>query len=121
LKLSFVGDANCNYGIIAGVRRSEFAIDFETPDFLRLRGLPDDQALQKAAEAGRVLVTHDHHTIPQHFAKFIENYDSPDVIIIVQSLPISKSIDGIVRVWHEYDDTDWQNRIAYLDQLFPYA
>jgi hypothetical protein len=36
-----------------------------------LRGVPDDQVLAEAAREGRILLSHDHRTIPRHFATFM--------------------------------------------------
>ena len=53
------------------------------PNFA-LEGLDDQQVLAHAADAGRLLVSHDRRTMPHHFADFVINNASPDVLIVSQ-------------------------------------
>ena len=70
MKVSFQADADLNAEIIAGVRRREPSIDFQTADEADLRRLPDPEVLAFAAQENRILVTHDRRTMPKHFADF---------------------------------------------------
>ena len=67
----FQADTNLNQIILLSVRRREPAVDFQTATDAGLAGLMDPEVLGRAAHDGRVLVTHDRKTMPQHFAAFI--------------------------------------------------
>ena len=71
MMVRFQADANLNQIILLAVRRREPAVDFHTAMESGLAGLMDPAVLTRAAHDGRVLVTHDRKTMPQHFAAFI--------------------------------------------------
>ena len=52
-----------------------------------------------AAEAGRILVSHDMRTMPEHFAAHIMERTSPGVIILPQTLSIRESAEYLVLIW----------------------
>jgi len=58
VKIRFQADADLNEDIVAGVRRREPGIDFQTAEEAGLRGLVDERVLELAAADGRTLVTH---------------------------------------------------------------
>lgn len=68
MKIKFQADADFNQIIVSALLRREAAIDFQTADQAQIRGLPDPEVLAAAAREGRILVSHDHHTMPVHFA-----------------------------------------------------
>jgi hypothetical protein len=71
MKIKLQADADFNEIIIQALQRREPAIDFQTADEGKIRGLLDPGVLAVAAREGRILVSHDHHTMPVHFANFI--------------------------------------------------
>ena len=84
MKSRFQADADFNAEIIDGLTRKEPTIDFQTADEANLRGLKDDKVLLVSANQNRILVSHDRKTMPKHFAKFIQQRESPGVLIIAQ-------------------------------------
>jgi predicted nuclease of predicted toxin-antitoxin system len=71
MRLRFPADENLNAKIIAGLLRREPAIDFRTARAAGLRALSDPDVLAIAALEGRILVSHDRETMPDHFSRFI--------------------------------------------------
>jgi predicted nuclease of predicted toxin-antitoxin system len=71
MKVRFQADADLNQIIVSAVVRRVREIDFRTATAARLAGVRDPEVLARAARDGRVLVTHDQSTMPQHFAAFI--------------------------------------------------
>jgi len=67
MKARFQADADFSHRIVSAVRRREPAIDFQSANVLNLRGLDDPEVLALAAQEGRVLVSHDLTTMPDHF------------------------------------------------------
>lgn len=110
----FQADADFNNKIVVGLRRREPAIDFRSAGDGDVIGLPDPEVLRSAFEAARILVSHDRKTIPGHFAKFIEGWPSPGVVIVSQDLEIGAAIDDLILVWATTDASEWVNRIGYL-------
>ena len=72
MKVRFQADADLRRPIIAGLRRREPTIDFRTAHEAGLAGLNDATVLAIAADDGRLLVSHDVSTMPEHFARFIQ-------------------------------------------------
>jgi Domain of unknown function (DUF5615) len=114
MKIRFQADADLNQAIVTGVLRREPTIDFQTSNVSNLTGLSDLEVLSFVAQEGRVLVSHDQRTMPIYFAEFVVNQTSPGVIIVLQSLPISEAINGLLKIWETLAPEDWVNRIAYL-------
>jgi len=79
-----------------------------------LQGVSDPDVLGKAADEGRVLLTHDHRTMPHHFADFISQRQSSGVFIIRQRIEIAAAIDELRLIWSAYEGTEWTNLIFYL-------
>ena len=68
MTIRFQADVNLNQIILRAACRREPALDFHTAETAGLAGLRDPEVLARAAEDGRVLVTRDLQTMPQHFA-----------------------------------------------------
>jgi len=85
MKIRFQADADFNQIIVKAILRREPIIDFQTAQVAKLSGLDDEDVLAKAAEEGRLLVTHDRKTIPRYFAGFIRSQVSPGVLIVPQN------------------------------------
>ncbi len=97
-----------------GLKRREPSIDFRTAREAALAGLDDPMVLGMAADEGRLLVSHDVNTMPEHFARFIETRTSSGVILISQQLSYRDAIDGLLRVWLSTEAEDWQNMLSFL-------
>ena len=70
--------------------------------------------LALAARDSRVLVTHDHSTMPRHFGEFIRSAPSPGLLVVPQSLPLREVVDALILIWAATQAEEWVNRIAYL-------
>ena len=112
--IRFQADADFNRLIIRAVHRLEPGLDFRTAGEGGLEGVADPGVLALAAEAGRLLVTHDQKTMPSHFGKFIAQRTSPGVIIIPQHMPIATAAEGLVLIWSASEAEEWVNRIFWL-------
>jgi hypothetical protein len=93
--------------IVDGFLRREPSIDFLSGFEADLYGVPDPDVLTKAADEGRVLVTHDQRTMLSHFAGFIPRRQSPGVFIIPQRLEIGAAIDELLLIWSASDSEEW--------------
>jgi predicted nuclease of predicted toxin-antitoxin system len=114
MKIKFQADADLRDPIVSGVKRREPMIDFKTANEAQLEGVPDTEVLARAANEGRMLVSHDVNTMPEHFAEFIKTRTSPEVVLINQDLQYSKAIDGLIRLWITAEAEDWENPLSFL-------
>jgi hypothetical protein len=100
VKVRYQADNDLNQRIVAATLRLEPAIDFRTAAAAGLHeGVDDPEVLAIAAGDGRVLVTHDRRTMPDHFGRFVAERHSPGVILIPQSLPIARAAEWLHLIW----------------------
>jgi hypothetical protein len=99
MKVRFLADYDFNAEIVDGLLRRESSIDIKTGFEAGLQGVSDPDVLGRAADEGRVLVTHDHRTMPRYFAEFISQRQSPGVFIIPQRIEIAAAIDELLLIW----------------------
>jgi hypothetical protein len=75
VKVRFQADADFHRPIAHATLRRETGIELQLAaaagDGVGVRGVPDDRVLAEAAREGRILLSHDHRTMPRHFATFI--------------------------------------------------
>jgi hypothetical protein len=114
MKLRLQADADFNQRVVAGVLRLEPAVDLTTADEAMLRGKRDPEVLAYCAAEHRTLLTHDHKTMPRHFATFLSHGVSPGVMIVPQHLPIGYAVREIYRVWATTDAEEWINSLRRL-------
>jgi hypothetical protein len=100
---------------VLGVRRHYPEIDIMTAVEAGIRGLSDDQVLAFAALQDRILLSHDVHTLPQHFAGFLATgRHSPGVLLYAQDGSIGAAIESIALIWVATERGDWIDRLDYL-------
>jgi len=114
LRIAFQADADLNPDIERGLRRREPAIDFRGAQDVIPEGTSDLDVLGIAAEAGRVLVTRDVATMPDHFDRFIASRDSPGLILIPSTRSIGTAIEGLLRVWLTWSAEELRNQSRWL-------
>ena len=110
----FQADVNLNELILRAACRREPALVFHTAAAASLAGLPDPKVLERTAEAGCLLVTHDLQTMPRHFAAFITTHQSAGVLLVPQSLPIAAVVDDLLLIWSTMEAEEWINLMWYL-------
>jgi hypothetical protein len=114
MKVRYQADADLNQVILLAAVRREPAMDFQTASAAGLAGLRDPQVLAIAAREGRILVTHDHRTMPMHFASFVADEESPGVLVVPQHLSAVTVVEDLLLIWSATDAEEWTNRICFL-------
>jgi hypothetical protein len=114
MTVRFQADADLNHIIVKATLRREPSIDLQTAHVANLGGVEDQEVLALAAQAGRVLVTHDCKTMPRYFAEFIGHTSSNGVIVIPQKLPIRAAVEDLFLIWTASEAEEWRNRIPVL-------
>jgi hypothetical protein len=114
VKIRFQADADLTEDIVKGVLRREPGIDFRTATSAGLRSLNDFEVLAMAAQAGRILVSHDRKTMPRAFAEFIQTRTSPGLFLVSQKIDLLVAIESLLLAWTASEAEDWTNRIATI-------
>jgi hypothetical protein len=114
MTIRFQADVNLNQIIVRAARRREPGLDFQTAETAGLASLPDPEVLARAAEDGRILVTHDLQTMPRHFAAFITTRQSAGLLLIPQHLAIASAVDDLLLIWSTMEAEEWTNLMWYL-------
>jgi len=114
MTVRFQADADFNEIIIRAVLRHEPGIDFQSAPAANLPGRSDPEVLAIAAAAGRVLVSHDRKSMPDHFAEFITRETSAGLLIVPQRLAIARAVEDLVLIWTASEAEEWVNRIYSL-------
>lgn len=114
MKLRFQADNDFNERIVRAVLRLEPSIDFQTAHAADLHGVPDEEVLARAARDGRVLVTYDRATMPDHFGRFITSHTSPGIIIVSRSLPIGRAAEWLHLLWAASEAEEYVNSICTI-------
>ena len=114
MSLRFQADADLDPEIGRGLRRREPAIDFLGARGVIPDGTPDPEVLRLAAEAGRVLVSRDVTTMSVHFRRFIEQSESPGLLLITSRRSIGAVIDGLLLVWLNWEPEELRNQLRWV-------
>lgn len=112
MKIRFQADNDLHEDVLRAAKRLQPRIDFQRAPELNLHtGIDDPEVLRLCAEQNRMLVTHDRHTMPDHFTEFIKHQDSPGVFIISRKLSIGKAAEWLVLYWEASEADEYQNQI----------
>lgn len=114
MSFSFQADADLNPEIGRGLRRREPMIDFRGATGVIADGTSDPEVLQFAADAGRVLVSRDVSTMPDHFERFIAEHESPGVLLIPSRRSIGTVIEGLLIIWLTWTPEDLRNQVRWI-------
>jgi hypothetical protein len=100
VSIRYQADNDLNQLIVAATYRKEPAIDFQTAQKAQLASLDDMTVLERAAADGRILVTHDKRTMPQHLGAFLrEGNNSPGVLVVIpQDAPLRSVVETLVLI-----------------------
>lgn len=114
LEYPLQADNDLNVLIVRATLRLEPSIDFRTAHSAGLDGLSDDVVLERAAEDGRILVTHDKRTMPRHLANLIRRgFRSPGVLVVIpQDAALARIVESLVLIWADGRAHDWINVIT---------
>ena len=119
MTICFQADADLNQIILLATVRRDPAIDFQSAITAGLAHLSDQEVLAIAARDGRIIVTHDRRTMPNHFAKFILTETSAGLLIVPQHLSIASVVENLVLIWSSTEAEEWINRICFLPLYSP--
>jgi hypothetical protein len=114
LKIRFLADANFDQKIVAGLLLREPQIDFELPQAVIPEKMGDPQVLELGAARGRIIVTHDVRTMPDHFSGFVADQSCPGMILVPKKMPIGTAIEDLLLIWQVSEAEEWINQMRRL-------
>ena len=113
--LRLVADENFNNNILRGVRRRSPHVDLVRLQDVGLSGADDAAVLAWAAEAGRVLLTHDVNTMSAHaHARVRAGKPMPGVFEVSRSVPVGVAIQEILLLAECSLEGEWEAQVRYL-------
>ena len=113
--LRILADENFNNDIVRGVRRRNPDVDVVRVQDVGLSGVDDPAVLAWAAEAGRVLLTHDVRTITKYaYDRVTAGEPMPGVVEVARSVPIGTAVDDIILLAACSVEGEWEGKILYL-------
>ena len=114
MKIRFLADANLNQKIVTGLLLRMPGIDFGMHQDLIPDGMEDPEVLKLGATLGRIIVTHDVRTMPDHFLAFVRENHSPGLILVPKRMPIGVAIEELAIIWQASDAEEWLNQMRRL-------
>ncbi|SRR6185503_2213709 len=113
--LQLLIDQDLDQDILRGLMRRVPELDAVTAYDIGKSEAPDPELLAWAAEAGRVLVTHDRRTMPAHAARRLaEGDDIAGVIVVSRRIPISTAIDELEIAVLCSEPEEWKNLVRHI-------
>jgi hypothetical protein len=99
--IRLLADQNFNARIIAGLRRREPLLDLTHVRDIGLASADDRAILAAAAAAGRVLLTHEFHTMPSYAYERVAGGEAmAGVFLVNNALAIGQAIDELLLAIH---------------------
>ena len=114
MRARFLGDANFNQKIVAGLLLREPAIDFALPQAMIPERMKDRDILDLAHSSGRIIVSHDVTTMPYWFDQCVAEGGCAGLILLPDKVPIRDAIEDLLLIWHLTEAEEWKNRIEWL-------
>jgi hypothetical protein len=111
----FVADGNFNNDIVRGVRRRNPGVDVVRVQDEGLSGADDPTILEWAAQAGRVVLTHDVSTMTRYACDRVrDGKPMPGVFEVGREVPIGVAIEEILWLAECSLEGEWEGQVRYL-------
>jgi hypothetical protein len=114
LKIRFLADANFNQKIVVGLLLRQPQIDFELPQNVIPEKMEDLRVLELGAARGRIIVTHDVRTMPDHFSDFVADQSCPGMILVPKKMAIGAAIEDLLLIWQVSEAEEWIDQMRRL-------
>ena len=115
MTVRFLADENFNNRIVLGLRRRDESIDIALVQEVGLRTADDPTVLAWAADADRVLLTHDIATIPDYAHERVSaGLTMPGVLVVRSVLSIAPVIEEVLLIAGASEPEEWKDSVRYL-------
>lgn len=113
--ITFLADEDLNRVIVDGLLARTSNLDIVRAQDVGLARMTDPIVLAWAAERGRVLLTHDVHTMTRFaYERIRAGLPCPGVFVIPQTAPIGRIIDDLLLVAEGSLPDEWEGQVRYL-------
>jgi hypothetical protein len=113
--MRFAADENFHNDIIRGLQRQQPELDIVRIQDTEIYQSADPAVLEWAAKEGRILLTHDVRTMPNHANERITTGKSlPGVFIVNDQMPIGKAIEELLTVIGASEADEWENLVVFF-------
>lgn len=113
--LQLSADENFNNDILRGVRRRNASVDIVRVQDQGLSGADDPAILEWAAQAGRVMLTHDVSTMTRYaYDRVRAGQPMPGVFEVGREVPIGVAIEEILVLAECSLEGEWEGQVRYL-------
>ena len=108
-------DQNLDHDIYRGLQRRIPQLDAVTAFEIGMSKATDTQLLSRAAQEGRIIVTHDRKTMAGHAADLMNGCKNiAGVFVVPRSLPLRQVIEDLELMITCSANDEWVNVIRYL-------
>jgi len=113
--LRLLADENFNGSIIRGLLRRKPEVDVVRVQDVGLSGADDRMVLAWAAHEGRVLLTHDQHTVPKYaYERMVAGLPMAGVFVADTYLPVQQAIEDLLLLVECSEEHEWEGQVHYL-------
>lgn len=113
--LRLLADENLNDRVARGLLLRQPDLDLVAVRDVGLAGLNDEEVLAWAAANGRIVLTNDRATMPDHARDRLSAAEGmPGLFVLKRRLSIGQAIDEILFIVECSEPAEWNGRIVYL-------
>jgi hypothetical protein len=113
--LSFAADENFDVNILRGLERRRPTLDVVRVQDTEMYSADDSDMLAWAADAGRIVLTHDKSTVPGHaYDRVRAGEPMCGVFVVLPGTPISKAVDDLLNLAIASDEGEWEGQVVYI-------
>ena len=113
--LKFAADENFNGALVRGLRRSLPGVDIVRIQDEGLMGAPDPEVLDWCAQQGRLLLTHDVNTMPDHLAERLrQGKVGVGVVLVRDPYSMRQIIEDLILMVQCSDASEWLDHCNFL-------
>lgn len=111
----FLADENFNNQIVRGVLRQSPDVDIVRVQDVNLSGVDDPIVLAWAAEAGRIVLTHDVATmITFAYQRIQAGLSMPGLFEVSRRVPVGLAIEEIILIAECSLEEEWEGQVRFL-------
>jgi Domain of unknown function (DUF5615) len=115
IALRFLVDEDFDNDIVRCLLRRLPTLDIVRAQDTELAGTPDPIVLDRAAQDGRVLLTHDVSTMTTYaYARVTSGLPMPGVFAVSQLAPIGRVIEDLVLLAECSLPGEWEGQVRYM-------
>jgi hypothetical protein len=113
--MRLLADENFNGDIVRGLLLRNSALDVVRVQDVGLSGVDDLAVLSWAAAHGRIVLTHDRATMPNHaYERVAAGEVMTGVFILNDRLPVGRAIDELLLIIECTEPHEWSGRTVFV-------